>query len=144
MAVELAKVALWLHTFTAGAPLSFIDHHLRCGNSLFGCWAREAFEKTQAEGSPLFLHEPLDRATSAAMAMRTIEDLTDAEIEETDRSAGLFGDIRSMTAPLDAFLTLPGVPRRRSRRAAVSSSRICRSWRTNAAFSRSRRTTSLG
>ena len=106
MAVELAKVALWLHTFTAGAPLSFIDHHLRCGNSLFGCWAREAFEKTQAEGSPLFLHGPLNRATSAAMAMRTIEDLTDAEIEETDRSAGLFGDIRSMTAPLDAFLTL--------------------------------------
>lgn len=36
MAVELAKVSLWLHTFTPGAPLSFIDHHLRCGNSLFG------------------------------------------------------------------------------------------------------------
>jgi hypothetical protein len=29
MAVELAKVALWLHTFTVGAPLSFLDHHLR-------------------------------------------------------------------------------------------------------------------
>jgi hypothetical protein len=28
MAVELAKVALWLHTFTVGAPLSFLDHHL--------------------------------------------------------------------------------------------------------------------
>ena len=36
MAVELSKVALWLHTFTVGAPLSFLDHHLRCGNSLFG------------------------------------------------------------------------------------------------------------
>ena len=36
MAVELAKVSLWLHTFTAGAPLSFLDHHLRCGDSLFG------------------------------------------------------------------------------------------------------------
>ncbi len=36
MAVELAKVSLWLHTFTVGAPLSFLDHHLRCGNSLFG------------------------------------------------------------------------------------------------------------
>jgi type II restriction/modification system DNA methylase subunit YeeA len=36
MAVELAKVALWLHTFTVGAPLSFLDHHLRCGDSLFG------------------------------------------------------------------------------------------------------------
>jgi hypothetical protein len=38
MAVELAKVALWLHSFTVGAPLSFLDHHLRCGDSLFGSW----------------------------------------------------------------------------------------------------------
>ena len=30
---KLAKVSLWLHTFTVGAPLSFLDHHLRCGNS---------------------------------------------------------------------------------------------------------------
>ena len=36
MAVELTKVSLWLHTFTVGAPLSFLDHHLRCGDSLFG------------------------------------------------------------------------------------------------------------
>ena len=36
MAVELAKVALWLHTFTVGAPLSFLDHHLRCGDSVLG------------------------------------------------------------------------------------------------------------
>ena len=35
MAVELAKVALWLRTFTVGAPLSFLDHPLRCGDSLF-------------------------------------------------------------------------------------------------------------
>ena len=36
MAVELAKVSLWLHCFTLGAPLSFLDHHMRCGNSLIG------------------------------------------------------------------------------------------------------------
>jgi hypothetical protein len=36
MAVELAKTALWLHTFTVGAPLSFLDHHLKCGDSLHG------------------------------------------------------------------------------------------------------------
>ena len=40
MAVELAKVSLWLHTFTVGAPLSFLDHHLRCGDSLFGSWVQ--------------------------------------------------------------------------------------------------------
>jgi hypothetical protein len=36
MAVELAKVSLWLHCFTLGAPLSFLDHHLKWGNSLIG------------------------------------------------------------------------------------------------------------
>ncbi len=36
MAVELAKLSLWLHSFTVGAPLSFLDHHLRWGNSLIG------------------------------------------------------------------------------------------------------------
>ena len=45
MAVELAKVALWLHTFTVGAPLSFIDHHLHVGDSLFGLWVRDAIDK---------------------------------------------------------------------------------------------------
>ena len=48
MAVELAKVSLWLHTFTVGAPLSFLDHHLRRGDSLFGCWARQGIERTGA------------------------------------------------------------------------------------------------
>ena len=36
MAVELAKVSLWLDAFTLGAPLSFLDHHLKHGNSLIG------------------------------------------------------------------------------------------------------------
>ena len=106
MAVELAKVSLWLHSFTAGAPLSFLDHHLRCGNSLFGCWARDAFDTANRLGSPLFLHEPLNRATRAAMSMQTIEQLTDAEITQADQSADLFDQILEMTAPLDAFLSL--------------------------------------
>jgi hypothetical protein len=49
MAVELAKVALWLHTFTAGAPLSFLDHHLKCGDSLYGEWVRKTLDELAAE-----------------------------------------------------------------------------------------------
>ena len=45
MAVELAKVSLWLHTFTVGAPLSFLDHHLRCGDSLFGSWVQQGWSR---------------------------------------------------------------------------------------------------
>lgn len=36
MAVELAKLALWLETIAADAPLTFLDHHLRHGDSVVG------------------------------------------------------------------------------------------------------------
>jgi len=36
MAVELAKLSLWLNTVASNKPLSFLDHHLKCGNSLIG------------------------------------------------------------------------------------------------------------
>lgn len=36
MAVELARVALWLEALEPGKPLSFLDHHIRTGNSLLG------------------------------------------------------------------------------------------------------------
>ncbi len=36
MAVELAKLSIWLNTAAGDRPLSFLDHHLRAGNSLLG------------------------------------------------------------------------------------------------------------
>jgi hypothetical protein len=35
-AVELAKISLWLLTMQRGRPFSFVDHNLRCGDSLVG------------------------------------------------------------------------------------------------------------
>ena len=105
MAVELAKVSLWLHTFTVGAPLGFLDHHLRCGDSLFGCWVRQGVERAE-EGGSLFLQEPLHRAMGATLSMQTVERLNDAEIDEAQRSAGVFDEVRDQTEPLDAFLSL--------------------------------------
>jgi len=36
MAVELCKVSLWMEALEPGKPLSFLDHHIRAGNSLLG------------------------------------------------------------------------------------------------------------
>jgi len=36
LAVELARMALWLEGFAENKPLSFLDHHLKVGNSLVG------------------------------------------------------------------------------------------------------------
>lgn len=44
MAVELAKLSLWLATMQLGQPLSFLDHHLKQGNSLLGASLEEIEE----------------------------------------------------------------------------------------------------
>jgi len=36
MAVELARVSLWINALVGDKPLSFLDHHIKCGNSLVG------------------------------------------------------------------------------------------------------------
>ncbi len=36
MAVELCRISLWMEALQPGRPLSFLDHHVKCGNSLLG------------------------------------------------------------------------------------------------------------
>lgn len=38
LAVELARLSLWVETMDRTLPFSFLDHKLKCGNSLVGCW----------------------------------------------------------------------------------------------------------
>ena len=105
LAVELAKVSLWLHTFTVGAPLSFLDHHLRCGDSLFGAWVLPVINKFEKRGN-LFLDGPLNRAIESVSSMKNIEGLTDADIAEAHKSTSEFDKVSKMTKPLKAFLSL--------------------------------------
>lgn len=105
MAVELAKVALWLHTFTVGAPLSFIDHHLHAGDSLFGLWVRDAIDRASKLGGELLWNEALANAQRQALAMKTIEMATDAEIAEAHRSADMWTDVEFQVGPLDSFVS---------------------------------------
>ena len=104
MAVELAKVAVWLHSFTVGAPLSFLDHHLRCGDSLFGERVRRAMDELEARGS-LLLSNELKRAQGAIRGMEFVERLTDADIDEVRASAAGFHDVEETTGPLNRFLS---------------------------------------
>jgi len=103
VAVELAQVSLWLHTFTVGAPLSFLDHHLRCGDSLFGEWVRPV-EDMLKERSTLFLNPSVARAKASAKGMLDVEALTDADIVEVHRSASKFKEVEEATAPLTRFM----------------------------------------
>ncbi len=103
MAVELAKTALWLHTFTVGAPLSFLDHHLKHGDSLHG----ERLPAVQADLQQLgmlFQQAEMQRLESAAKNLQQVADQTDVDIAEVQASKRLAEEADAQVAPLHALL----------------------------------------
>lgn len=61
LAVELAKLSLWILSMAKNQPLSFLNHHLKCGNSLIGARLDEIgnypFSTTKKEPRQLNLFE---------------------------------------------------------------------------------------
>ncbi|MFO0190653.1 MAG: Eco57I restriction-modification methylase domain-containing protein [Planctomycetia bacterium] len=55
MAAELCRVNLWLESMEPGKPLSFLDHHIKIGNSLLG-----ATPALLAAGIPDAAFEPIE------------------------------------------------------------------------------------
>ena len=103
LTVELAKVSLWLHSFTVGAPLSFLDHHLRCGDSLLGLRVLEATGELNRLGG-LFASTAIAGAEAATAGMQRIEAMSDADVAEVQQSAALFQDVEATTADLRGLL----------------------------------------
>jgi len=85
MAVELAKVSLWLDCFTLGAPLSFLDHHLRCGNSLIGATVGQVEEAEKGQLN-LLLGSKFQGLKQAVGAMISIGGLPDATASQVKAS----------------------------------------------------------
>jgi hypothetical protein len=105
MAVELAKVSLWLHTFTVGAPLSFLDHHLRLGDSLFGEFTCDVENMLRQRGS-MFINNEVNKAKATAKGMARIESLTDSDIAEVRESASIYQEVSQGRRPLTRFFDI--------------------------------------
>lgn len=64
LAIDLCKVALWIESHSVGLPLSFLDHHIKCGDSLVGV----ADLKVLVDGIPDDAYKPVigdDRQAAA-------------------------------------------------------------------------------
>ncbi len=61
LAIELARLSLWVETMDRDLPFGFLDHKFKCGNGLIGCW----FDRFQ-EYPALCLHRPGDDAGDKA------------------------------------------------------------------------------
>ena len=103
LTVELAKVSLWLHSFTVGAPLSFLDHHLRWGDSLIGFRAGDVVSEMERLGT-MFTGTVIAAAEAAASSMKMIEEISDSDVSEVRESASLFDQVEVTTADLRGLL----------------------------------------
>lgn len=102
MAVELAKVSLWLEALEPGTPLSFLDAHIKHGNALVG-----ATPTLLRAGIPDSAFTPIvgdDRAVAAGLARRNAAeregqfDLFDTDTEVTVANAAFAAGLRQITA----------------------------------------------
>jgi len=103
LAVELAKVSLWLITIAKDKPLSFLDHRLKQGNSLVGARLSDLIrypgEKASALApdqvtlpsfvSPRFLQHLIGK-------IRELEEIGDDSLSEIKRKEEVFEEFRNL------------------------------------------------
>lgn len=70
LAVELCKVALWLEAHVPGEPLSFLDHHIKCGNAIVGYVRREDIEQRGVPDEAFALKPGDNKEVAAALRKR--------------------------------------------------------------------------
>ena len=106
MAVELAKLSLWLVTLMKGRPFSFLDHALKSGDSLLGVSSLaqvENFSLRPGEQQVTFATANLFRYVEAATAKRReLEDLPSNEYSQIETKRRLHAEAEAATAKVKA------------------------------------------
>jgi hypothetical protein len=113
MAIELCKVSLWMEALEPGKPLSFLDHHIKVGNSLVGATPAllrngipdEAFEPIEGDDKAICREykarnrearkgkqrlfgydlQPWEQLGNAATALTSLDDIDDSTVEGVRR-----------------------------------------------------------
>ncbi len=105
IAVELARLAIWIHTFVPGLPLSFLDHTLVRGNSLAGIGtideAVEALDPGHgATGTTSYFTAQIEEVLGrASAALRRMARATDASAAEIADARAAMADARDAVMP---------------------------------------------
>ncbi len=107
LAVELARLSIWVHTFVPGLPLSFLDHNLIRGNSLVGvATVLEAEEYLKEIAGTLFRLSAEELVGSAREAMSRLAKLSDADASEIAAARTAFEAARRAAAPAEALFDI--------------------------------------
>ena len=115
MAVELAKVALWLKSISKDKPLSFLDHRLKCGNSLIGARLKDLpwypqlkKKKKEIAGSQQRLDIPEGFVKKLVDTVNKMSEIRDDTLDDIKRKEEIFREFKE-TREYDMIKTLADV-----------------------------------
>lgn len=103
LAVELAKLSLWLDSFTIGTPLTFLDHHIRAGDSLIGLWM-DNLKARKPDNTTLDAWT--GNVESIGDLLQQVSYPADLTINEVKKSRNNYEEFRERSHPLHVLLDM--------------------------------------
>jgi len=99
LAVELAKLSIWLVTLAKGRPFGFLDHNLRCGDSLLGIHRLDQLTELAmtptGKGQQRLFGQNIERAVREAIELRQrLRQMPIRDIRDVKAMARLDADAR--------------------------------------------------
>ncbi len=114
LAVTLVKLSLWLNCFAVEHKLTFLDHHLRCGNSLIGIRSlaqlrsipKRKIERKRKKGYQGLLFDLDDLSSALSEAGERIASITQIDEDDTERQKAFLDQALETTAHLHTLADL--------------------------------------
>ncbi|MDD0813385.1 ATP phosphoribosyltransferase regulatory subunit [Curvibacter sp. HBC28] len=99
LAVELAKLSIWLVTLAKGRPFGFLDHNLRCGDSLLGIHRLDQLTQLSmnptGQGQLRLFGQNIEQAVREAIELRQqLRAIPIRDIRDVEAMAHLDADAR--------------------------------------------------
>jgi hypothetical protein len=99
LAVELAKLSIWLVTLAKGRPFGFLDHNLRCGDSLLGIHRLDQLTELSmtpgGKGQQRLFGKNIEQAVHGAIELRQrLREMPIRDIHDVEAMARLNADAR--------------------------------------------------
>ncbi len=107
LAVQLARLSIWIHTFVPGLPLSLLDHNLVHGNALVGIGSLDEIKnKLEEHKDTLFEADADDLLGKAKKPLMKLARLSDASLKDIDKGRRLIAEAREKTRGTEALCDL--------------------------------------
>ncbi|MSO38568.1 MAG: hypothetical protein EXQ69_10040 [Acidimicrobiia bacterium] len=112
IAVDLARLSIWIHTFVPGLPLSFLDRTLICGDSLTGIGTleelRDIYQPKSDTKSPadMFWQQVEDQLKLATEPLKRLAKVAESTVSQVKEAQAEYATAVEQASPVAALMDL--------------------------------------